>query len=122
MRPEVEQELIDFLREQRVADVSGTLVKLMNWTQEHARENAVNHEEIKGTLRGHSLRLGALEKNDDRIDTRLEQSGSWQLEAEHAKALAHAMSAVWWKDKTVTIIVGLVMLILGGSASLFLRR
>lgn len=122
MSPEAEEELLDLLREQRSADISGTLLKLMNWTQEHAHDNAIKHEEIRGALRGHSLRIGALEKNDDRIGSRLDQSGSWQAEAEKARAIMYASEAKWWKDKALTIIVGLVMLLLGGSASLFFHK
>ncbi len=122
MSPEAERELLDYLRASQKHDVGKTLQRIADWTIEHSKEDAVRHEEIRGTLRGHSLRIGALEKNDDKIDTRFEQSGSWQLEAEKAKVIAEKSATLWWKEKAITIIVGLVMLLLGGSASLFFKR
>ncbi len=122
MNDDTEKQLLEYLREQRVADVAGTMRTIANWTTTHEAKDDVRHEEIKGALRGHSLRITALEKNDDRIDDRLERSGSWQIESEQAKAIVAAKEATWWKDKAITVLVGVVMLGLGGVVSFLFAR
>ncbi len=122
MSPEAEHALMEYLREQKVADVAGSVRGIFEWTQTHAHADELRHAEIVGALRGHSLRIGRLEENDEKIDTRLEKSGSWQIEAEQAKAMAASKSAEWWKDKVTTFVVGVVMLIAGGGLTWLLGR
>lgn len=122
MSPDIEEQLLEYLKEQKASDLSRTMKTIADWTQTHTKEDEVKHAEIMGAMRGHSLRIGALERNDDKIDRRLEQSGSWQIEAEQAKAMAAKSVANWWRDKTVTVIVGLVMLMLGGAVSFLTKH
>ncbi len=122
MGPEIERELVEYLKAQKEADVGATLKRIFDWTQEHSIEDKVRHAEITGALRGHSLRISALEKNDDHIRDELSKSGSWQLEAEHAKLLEERKAGAWWKEKAITIVVGLVMLILGGASTILFHR
>ncbi len=122
MKPDVEGELMRFLQAQKIADVAGTLKTIADWTLVHEKDDALRHAEIRGELRGYSLRIGALEKNDEKIDKELEKSGSWQLEAEQAKHIMAANSATWWKEKAITVIVGLVMLLLGGVVTILFKR
>jgi hypothetical protein len=122
MKDDTERKLLAYLHEQRTADVAGTLKTIANWTTTHESKDDLRHEELRGEMRGHSLRIGSLEKADDEQDDKLNQSGAWQVEAEQAKAIVAAKEATWWKDKAITIIVGLVMLILGGAGALLFRR
>lgn len=122
MNDETERQLLEYLHEQRVSDVAGTMRTIANWTTSHEAKDDLRHEELKGVLRGHSLRIGSLEKNDEKIDDRLDQSGSWQVEAVKARALSAEASSTWWKEKAITVIVGLVMLLLGGVVSFFFKR
>lgn len=122
MSPDAEQKILAYLHEQREQDIGTTLKHIANWTTAHEAKDDVRHAELRGDMKGHSLRIGALEAADAAQDDKLDRSGSWQIEAEQAKASAAAAAATWWKDKAITIIVGLVMLILGGSATLLFHK
>lgn len=122
MNDDTERQLLEYLREQKVADVSGAVRSIADWTQQHAKDDAVRHEELRGEMRGHSLRIGALEKNDEKLDDRLEKSGSWQMESERARAIVATAHAAWWKDKALAIVVGLVMLALGTVGTILLKK
>ncbi len=122
MNDDTEKQLLEYLHAQRVADVAGTMRTIANWTTTHEAKDDVRHEEIKGALRGHSLRINALEKNDEKHDDKLEQSGSWQVEAVKARAIIAEEQSKWWREKTLTVIVGLVMAILGGAGTYLFHK
>ena len=122
MKDDTETLLLEYLQAARESDIAGTLKHVANWTTSHEAKDDLRHEEIKGALRGHSLRIGTLEKNDDKIDERLDQSGSWQVEAVKARAIMAEESSKWWKEKAITVIVGLVMLILGGAGTFLFHK
>ncbi len=122
MKDETEKELLTYLHEQRVVDISGSLRTIVNQMQLHEHKDDLRHEEVKGICRGLSLRVGEVEKDTEKVDERLEKSGNWQIEAEQARAIAASNAATWWKEKAITIIVGLVMLVLGGGATLIFHK
>lgn len=122
MKDDTEAKLLEYLDEAKKSDVMGTLRTIASAQITHESKDEVRHEEIKGELRGHSLRIGSLEKDIDKTENKLEQSGSWQLEAERSKAIVSDKEATWWKEKAITVIVGLVMLLLGGVVTFLLNK
>ncbi len=79
MTPEAEKLLMDYIRDQRTADIAGALRKIFDQFHEHESKDEVRHVEVLGELRGHSLRIGALERESNKLEDKLDQSGSWQL-------------------------------------------
>jgi len=122
MTDDTERQLLEYLHEQRTSDISGTLKTIVNWTTSHEAKDDVRHQELVGDLRGLSLRVGAVEKDLDRTDDRLDQSGAWQVEVVKARAILAETSASTWRGHTVTVVVGLVMLAVGGVASLLFHK
>lgn len=118
MKPELEDQLSEYLSHQKSLDLSGSLRRFQDWTLAHDAEDKERHAEIMGSLKGHSLRIGALEKDADKLEDRADQSGSWQMQKAEADALVARANANWWRDKTMTIMVGLVMLVLGGAGTM----
>jgi hypothetical protein len=121
MTDDTEKQLLTFLHEQRTSDISGTLKTIVNWTTSHEAKDDIRHEELRGDIRGHSLRIGVLEKTDEKHEERLDQSGSWQVDAVKARAMLAEANASSWRTHAVTIIVGLVMLILGGVSAAIIQ-
>jgi hypothetical protein len=122
VKDETENQLLAYLHEQRVADVAGTIKHIANWTTSHEAKDDVRHEEIKGALRGHSLRLGALEKNDEKIDDALEKSGSWQMESVKAQSITAQETAKWWRDRVLAATGAILMAIFVGILTYVLKR
>jgi hypothetical protein len=121
LKPEVERELLDYLKASKEADIGNTLRRLADWTQEHSAEDKVRHAEIMGQLRGHSLRIGELERAT-------EKSGSWQAEAEQARlieARQHAQALEgrikFWKDKLIAAGAAILMLVAGTLVGHFFK-
>ncbi len=118
MKPDLEAQLAEYLTHQKTLDLTGSLRRFQDWTLNHDHEDKERHAEIMGSLKGHSLRIGALEDAAEHLGERADQSGSWQMQKAEADALIARANANWWRDKTVTIVVGLVMLVLGGASTL----
>ncbi len=105
-----ESEILEWVRTQKTADVSGSLKTLVTWTQQHELRHADFESATRGEVRGISLRVGALEKETDKAVRKIEASGSWDLQAARA-------TASWWRDKVTTILVGIAMLVIGGAVT-----
>lgn len=80
IKGDVEKELLEFLRTQREADIAGTLKRVANSQLALEVKSAERHSENQGAIRGLSLRVGELEKDRDKIEGKLDSTGSWQLE------------------------------------------
>lgn len=106
MSPEIEAELRDYLRAQREADVKGSLDRLADLFVQHDADDKVRHSELKGDIKGLSLRVGALERSDEKLEKRVEQSGSWDREALEAEVIRARESQNWWRQQGWKWIVG----------------
>lgn len=117
---DIEEELREFMREQREAEVGATLRHLTDTITAHDADDKVRHVELQGEIRGLSLRVGALEKNDEqlakrdeKLEERLEKSGSWDREALQAQAITARDDANWWKRNWLSMLATIVAI---GSA------
>lgn len=81
MNDETERLLREFLAEQRQADIKGTLDRLADLYIQHDADDKVRHAELQGDIRGLSIRVGRLEKNDEKLEADVEKSGSWHIES-----------------------------------------
>lgn len=117
MSPDIETELREYLRSQREADAVGTQRRLADWAIQHDADDKIRHTELlgevrnvatelRGDFRGLSLRVGRLEKSDEKLEDRIDRSGSWDLEAAQAQAKIANDSHNWWKRQGVTWLVG----------------
>ena len=113
MKDDTEKLLRDFLDAQQKADVGSALRHLADTVTRHDADDKTRHAELLGELKGHSLRIGALEKNDDKLEDRMERSGSWDREAIQAQALVARDDANWWKRNWISMVAALVAI---GSA------
>lgn len=85
----IDDELRAYIREQREADIKGSVDRLADLFMRHDAEDKLRQEEIKGDLRGISLRVGALEKRSEKQESEIDDSKSWiirDLEKKHEHA------------------------------------
>lgn len=87
MSPDLEEQLREYMRDMRVADVVGTMRSIQGQLVDHERRDEVRHTEVMGHIKGHSLRIGALEKKDEELRDsdkdlarQLENTGNWSRE------------------------------------------
>lgn len=104
----LDQELRDFLRDQREADIKGTLQRLTDMVMQNRADDLAWRQEIKGDLRGHSLRIGALERRAERHEDRLDSSASWIIEDVSQKRRGAEEKLQWLRRNAVTIVLGVI--------------
>lgn len=119
MSPSAEAEILAFLREQREADLTGTLRKLADLYVAHELKDTERHAEVLGTLKGHSLRIGELEKDTGKLERGLDDTGRYRMEQLHE-------SSRWGKrfiiSTMVAIVIAIVSATVGVIATLFTRK
>lgn len=108
MKPDIEEMLRAFLEEQRSADISGSLRRIWDQLNHHEKEDERRHAEIHGDVRGLSIRVGRLEHADEKIEEKLEKSGSWDREALIAEAKEHKENANWFSREGWKWVLGVV--------------
>lgn len=117
MNPDIERELRDYLRAQKESDAIGTQKRLADWAIQHDADDKVRHTEVlgevrsmaselRGDIRGLSLRVGKLEKSDEKLEDKLEQSGSWEREALQAQVHKAHESGTWMKRQGLAWLIG----------------
>ena len=109
-----------YLEDQRKADLGTAVKHLADWGTRHDADDKVRHTELLGEIRGLSLRVGALERNDDKIEDRLERSGSWDREALQAQALTARDDANWWKRNWLSMVATVVAIV--GAIAAFTKK
>ena len=119
MSPEAEQEILLFLRSQRDADIAGSLRKIADWSMAHEVKDAERHMEIVGALKGHSLRLGELERDRDKIEKDLDDTGRHQVLDLQERS---KWSGRFIATTIVTAVVALVSGVVGVIATLLSKR
>lgn len=117
----IEEELREYLREQKEADIKGSLDRLADLFMRHDAEDKQRHEELRGDVRGMSLRVGQLERYAERTETRLkylegrtdknerdiDESGRWILRDQDS-ALTRARERPF---KIVAVIASLIAIL-----------
>jgi predicted RNA polymerase sigma factor len=106
--PEVEKQILYYLQKQNEADVEGTLRTLANEVASTRVLVAEFKAELRGELRGVSLRVGLLEDSRDKTQTRLDQSGNWQLEDLRERSK-------WSSRLVITTLMGVAVALLSGA-------
>lgn len=113
MSPNVELQLLTFLREQREADIVGTLKHLTNNLSVMSVSMAEFRAETHGQIRGLSLRVGELERDRDKVEKSLGESGQWNLQALEEK---HN----WSNRFIITTLVGVGIAVASGVVSVII--
>lgn len=106
--PTTEEELLRFIREQRDDRVGERLRELFEAYMEHDKKDVERHEELVGTIKGHSLRIAQLEKD----------SGTFEAELSHAektKITELTQREEWRRRFFATTIVGVGISIISGA-------
>lgn len=95
-----------------IRDLSDTFLR-------HDAEDKARHSEllaafeihktsVTGEIRGLSLLVGELEKDQGKIESRVEQSGAWHVEGLREKAAQERIEATSLRDKALTFALGLL--------------
>lgn len=117
MKPEIDDLVREFIEEQRRADAIGTQKRLADWAIQHDADDKVRHSEmlaevrnvtseLRGDVRGLSLRVGVLERSDEKLEDKIERSGSWDIEALQAQAHQARESHTWLRRQGLMWFVG----------------
>lgn len=105
---DLEEDLRAYLRDAREANVAHRLSQLLEAYQEHDKMDVKRHEELVGEMRGHSLRIGELEKDAGIFGAELSATSKNQIE--------ELKEAHRWKDRLVlTVVVGVVVSAFSGG-------
>lgn len=92
MDKELEDKLRGYLEEQKTTDVNGALHKIFNAFTEHEAKDEIRHHELRGDYRGLSLRVGELERDRDKLERTVEDTGRHEivnLRADNKELRAH---------------------------------
>lgn len=108
---DIEDELRDYLRAQRDADIVGTLRHITNQLNQHEKDDERRHGDLHGEIRGLSLRVGALERSDEKIEDRLEKSGSWEREALQAQLASKRDDLNWIRRNWLSVTIAFAALL-----------
>ena len=73
-RSRVDEELLAFIQEQRSVDLIGEVRRIADLFMRHDAEDKERHRELKGEIKGLSLRVGELERKSDKQESRLDDS------------------------------------------------
>lgn len=118
---DIETELRTFLREQREADTAGLLRRIWDQLNQHEKDDERRHAELHGDLRGLSLRVGALEKDNAKFEDKLEDTGKIQIDKlqkeieKRDKELEKrdkekTDKTTWWSQQKTLFVIALVLL------------
>jgi hypothetical protein len=121
MSPDIEEELREYLRAQKEADATGAMKRMADWCVKHDTDDKVRHEELSHLvretrselhheIRGVSLRVGVLEKSGEKLEDRVDQSGSWEREALQAQ-LHIARQGSWFLRNWPSVVSALVAVV-----------
>lgn len=110
-RPEeVDKLLFEFLVEQKKADLLGTVQRIADRQLEFEGEVRGIVAELRGEIRGLSIRVGKLEQADEKLEKKVEQSGSWDREALIAQHATTRDDLNWWRRNWLVIAIALASL------------
>lgn len=108
MPHDIEDDLRAYLRKQRDTDVAGKLEQLFVAYMEHDKKDVQRHEELVGIIRGHSLRIGELEKDAGTFEAELANTGKIQL--------IELKEKNQWRDRlVVTVLIGVFVSAFSGG-------
>lgn len=112
--------LREFLTEQRRERSEGnTLSHVVDKLGTVESQLSKEIQEIRGDMRGHSLRIGVLEKHHDKLEGKLEDTGRFELKSLHDDKnwqKRQAWSVVW--TIAIAVVTGAVSIVV----TLLLKR
>lgn len=109
---ELETLLREFLEDQRRDKADGYTLRTMAKRQldfEHSTEK--NFTELRGDMRGHSLRIGELERDQQKIAAKVDDSGRHQLESLAGELEHRRDDNTWIKRHALTVATSVVVAI-----------
>ncbi len=134
--PKLDERLLAFLIAHETANRAGYTPEAMHQSLRTIADRQVAHEnkdeerfmELLGAQRGHSLRIGVLERDVNKIGDEVEDTGKFHIESlekqlEEKKALLAKVhdettgNQTFWRRQWAMWLVALVMLLLGGAVS-----
>lgn len=86
---------------------------------EHRLEDIAAMGKLEGSYSRLSIRVGALERREEKVEKELEDTGRYRLDSLHRQLKEQTESATWWKRHYVTVLVGAVSAILSAGIALF---
>ena len=131
---ELDQLLLEYLREQRAARDAGctpraimdTLRLVSDRQLEHEKADEVRFAELRGDLKGTSLRLAALEKDIEDVREDVEDTGEHHVERlerelDQVRAAAND-SRTWWSRHGITVLTSVIVSAITGAAAFLAQR
>lgn len=111
--PDTDKMLREFLEDARESKRDGhTLRSIGSKIQAHEVEDERRFNHLAGELRGHSLRIGELEKDSSKFENLVEDTGRHQIESLHRALAEEREAAKWWKHHVVKVVSGIIVAIL----------
>jgi hypothetical protein len=107
MNEDLENLLRNYVEDQRRQNIAGTVQKIFDKFVEHEAKDDARHEEMRGEIRGLSLRVGDLEKDHGKAGKLSLRVGA--IEKQEVEKLRD--TATWWKRT----IVGSVLAVATGG-------
>lgn len=111
----IEDELREYLRHSQELDLGRTLERICEDQRKfferlvaHDAEDKERHAELRGDLKGLSLRVGSLEKSDSKLEKDLDDSKRWRIELAEGKGRETSEQLQWIRRNwlpTVMLIV-----------------
>lgn len=113
MADETDKLLRDFLEDSRRDRADGiSLRAISNRQLEMDASFKESIAEIKGDMRGHSLRIGELEKDNDKVAAEIGNTSKYRMESLSLALAEQRAAASWWKQHMVKVASAVVVSIL----------
>lgn len=85
---------------------------------EHRLEDIASIGRLESNYGRLSIRVGALEKREEKVEQELEDTGRYRLNSLHRQLKEQTDSATWWKRHHITVIVGFVSAVVSAGAAI----
>lgn len=112
---ELKRLLIANIAAQKESDISGTLRHIADNSAEHEVKDEGRHQEVLGVLKGHSLRIGAVERITDKLEDKWDATGSHQMMDARERS-------AWASRFIITSLVGIAIAVMSAVATVLFSK